>query len=111
MLWIVAPGAVRAAFPGQHPSIVQGIARAGHYRMVAPWNQDGVAMLDGIGMVERLRIGRIGIHPHEAKALSWLDLEVVYLFHGDLRRRHEAVMLMGRDRKSTRLNSSHTVIS
>ena len=35
MLWIVTPGAVGAAFPGQNPRIIQGISGARHDRMVA----------------------------------------------------------------------------
>src|SRR5712691_2594838 len=96
MFWIVAPGAVRAALPGEHPGVVQGVAWAGHHRMIAAGDEDSVPMLNGISVVERLRIGRIGVHAHESKALFGLDLEIIHLLHGDFRRRHEAVVLMGR---------------
>src|SRR5258705_12792038 len=96
MFWIIAPGAIRTALPGKHPGVVQGIAGAGDNRMIATGDEDSVPMLDGIGMVERLRIGRIGVHAHESKALFGLDLEIIHLLHGDFRRRAEAVMLRWR---------------
>src|SRR5437879_12549017 len=96
MFWIVAPSAVRTALPSKHPGVVQGVAWTGHHRMIAAGDEDSVPMLDGVGMVEGLRIGRIGVHAHETKALFGLDLEIIHLLHGDFRRRGEAVVLMGR---------------
>src|SRR5437016_174038 len=96
MLWIVTPGAVGAAFPGQNPRIIQGISGARHDRMVAARDQDRIPMLDGIRVIERLWIGGIGVDTHEAKALFRLNLEIVDLFHGDFRRRGQAVVFMWR---------------
>src|SRR5882724_13560665 len=94
MFWIVAPGPIRAAFAGQDPGIVERIPGAGYHRMVAAGNQHGVPMLHRVSMIEGLRIGRIGVNPHESEALFRLDLEVVDLFHGDFRRWRKAVVLV-----------------
>src|SRR5438874_11092291 len=94
MLWIVFPGPVGSAFTGQDPGVVQRIAGTGDHGVIATWNQHGIAVLDGVGVVERLWIGRVGVDAHEAKTLSRLNLEVIHFFHWDLRGRIEAVVLM-----------------
>src|SRR5579864_4650250 len=96
MFRIVAPGPIGAAFASQYPGIVQRVPRTSHYGMIAAWNQDGIPMLDRIGVIKRLGIVRAGVNAHEAESLPGLDLEVVHLFHRYFRWRGEAVMLVRR---------------
>src|SRR3989454_5454217 len=72
------------------------------------------------GMAEHLMeaLAPRGVVPHHVEGLTqgrWVLLDyvdfVVHVFHPELREFYQLERLWGEDRKSTRLNSSHLVIS
>src|SRR5947209_15097814 len=101
---LITPDAVRTS---HNVEIVKFTSRCSRYDVIALANQDQVPIVDSDRFIKSLVI----VHTLEGKPIGRLNVMVIGLLKIGLIRRVLGIVFVWRDRKSTRLNSSHANIS